>query len=181
MYTVYGDKQRTNNNAMQRHTYSGVLIDIHTSFADHTTHDHCCLETVYMPMGLHFSWTIQRDFDGMMKVLLVIINSPLLRLSSCNAQISIFWLPSWSRPASAASNVVFRLPPTLCSTCTHPILYCSIFFLDVFLAVSPSMVSCGDMVCLSIVLAPSLSLSLSLRPPVSRALTLYNRALPQTT
>ena len=41
-----------------------------------------------------------------------------------------------------------------------------------FLLVSLSVVCCGDMVCLSVLLASSISLSLSPPPPVSRALTL---------
>ena len=87
MYSSYGDKQPTNDNAMQRHTYSRVPRRLNF-FA-------CTYRYPYKVLSSHNSPPLllgsrlyayrpafqlnimQGSFDGMMKVLLFIIHSPL--------------------------------------------------------------------------------------------------------
>ena len=78
MYAAYCDKQPTNDNAMQRHTYSRVHIDIRIQVSPFTHSRPLLLGNHQHAHGPAFQLsTVQRGFDGVMKVLLFIIHSPV--------------------------------------------------------------------------------------------------------
>ena len=133
---------------------------------------------VYMPMSLHFSWLLSKGVSMMWwkscslwSTVQYVFNPAMQKYPFSDSPLGPAWpslSPVWSPN--------FSLLCFWCVCASYSVLQCllpchsrSVFSsLNVFLAVSFSVVSCGYMVCLSVVVASGLSLrSLDYQPYIS--------------